>query len=108
MSEALRLSFTVKSSSLLTAPSRSVRVSGLTSPGKREAMALPSTLPSVQRAKLRTTSSAVKGSPLFQVTPWRTLRTYSVASALASQLSSRRPSKVPSLLYWIRYSSQPR
>ena len=62
-------------------------------PGKREAIALPSTEPSDQRAKLRTTSSAVKASPLFQVTPGRTFRVYSVASALASQLSSRRPSK---------------
>ena len=53
----------------------------------RPAMELPSTFFSHQRLRLKATSSAVKSSPLFQVTPLRTWSTYSVASSLTSQLS---------------------
>ncbi len=55
----------------------------------RPVIELPSADLSHQRVKLKTTSSAVKASPLFQVTPWRTCRTYSVASSFTSQLSKR-------------------
>jgi hypothetical protein len=58
-------------------------------------MELPVTLKSVHAAKFAATSVAVNGSPVFQVTPGRTNSRYSVASALDSQRSSSRPSKVP-------------
>ena len=72
------------------------------------AIELPSTLPSHQRSMFQATSSAVKASPLFQVTPWRTFSVYSVASSLTSQPSSSIGWKLPSFSYSTRYSSQPR
>ena len=108
MSGAGSTSLTVWLSTAVIAPARASLVASSTSPPMRAAIELPSTPASHQRLMLFTTSSAVKSSPLFHLTPWRTLRVYSVALSLADQPSSKRPSKVPSVLYCTRYSSQPR
>ena len=63
---------------------------------RRCVIELPSTVWSHQRVMLKITSSALNGSPLFQLAPLRTCRTYSVAWSLTSQLSTSRPSNVPS------------
>ena len=89
MSDLVRLSLTVLSSTLVIAPSRSLPVFSSTSVPMRPGIELPSELLSHQRVKLKITSSAVKASPLFQVTPGRIWRVYSVASSLTSQLSIR-------------------
>ena len=96
------------SSTISTAPSRIAPVSASTRPPIRPAIELPSTEVSHQRSMLCTTSWAVNASPLFQVTPGRTLSVYSVPSSLTSQPSSSMPRKVPSAWYSTRYSSQPR
>ena len=81
------------------APSRAFFVFSSTSPPIRAAMELPSTPASHQRMMLWTTSAAVKSSPLFHFTPWRTFSVYSVALSLISQLSSNMPLIEPSISY---------
>ena len=89
MSGLVSFSLTVMSSTLVTAPSRSLPVASSTSVPTRPGIELPSAALSPQRVKLKITSSAVNVSPLFQVTPLRTCSVYSVASSFTSQLSSR-------------------
>ena len=73
MSARRRLSCTVWLSSTSTPPETACLVSGSTSASMREAIELPSMVPSAQPMMLRATSSAVKSSPLFHFTPLRTL-----------------------------------
>jgi hypothetical protein len=108
MSGALSLSVTVMSSTMVIAPSRALPVASSISDDTRAAIELPSTVLSAQPVITRATSAEVKASPLFHVTPGRTLRVNSVASAFASQLSSSIPRSEPSGLYSTMYSSQPR
>ena len=107
MSELLQVNCTVWLSTTLIALAPALPVSGSTSDDIRAAIELPSTSFSHHIAMLRATSSAVKSSPLFHLTPLRTLRVYCDASLLALQLSSRFGVRLPSLLYSTRYSRYP-
>ena len=102
-----RFRWTVEESTATTAPSRARPVASSTNEAIRPAMELPSRPLSHQPIMLRATSSAVKSSPLFHLTPSRIFNTYCVASAFASQLVSNIGVNEPSLLYSTRYSSQP-
>ena len=73
----------------------------------RPAIELPSTDLSHHPSIFRATSSAVKSSPLFHLTPLRTFSVYFVASLFADQLSSKFGVIDPSLLYSTKYSSVP-
>ena len=70
-------------------------------------MELPSTDLSHQPSIFRATSSAVKSSPLFHLTPLRTFKVYFVASAFALHPSNKFGVIEPSLLYSTKYSSVP-
>ncbi len=107
MSGAGNFSLTVWLSITSMAPSIALLVSPSISTAKRPAMELPSTSLSHQPVMLRATSSAVKSSPLFHLTPLRTFNVYSVASSFTSQLSRSIGWNEPSELYSTRYSSQP-
>ena len=91
----------------MIAPAAATPVSGSINDAIRPAIELPSTALSHHISMLRATSSAVKSSPLFHLTPLRTFNVYSDASAFALQLSSRFGVNEPSLLYSTRYSNQP-
>ena len=75
MSGAGRFSRTVIGPTTSSTPSASWPVVGVDQVAIAVAIELPSTSLSHQRRMLNATSSAVNGSPLFQVTPGRTLRT---------------------------------
>ena len=107
MSGAGRFNCTVWLSTTTIAPLRAFPVSASTSDAIRPAMELPSTSLSHHIVMLRATSSAVKLSPLFHFTPFRTFRVYCVASAFADQLARSIGSTLPSELYSTRYSNQP-
>ena len=97
MSEMRGRRTTVDASLTVIAPSAATPVSGSISETTRLAMPLPTTVLSAQPSMARATCSAVNGSPLAQMTPWRTFSTYSVASSFTSQLSSSMGRKVPSV-----------
>ena len=107
MSGPEHVSFTVWLSTTVIAPSFAIPVSALIKIANRAAIELPSTDLSHQRAMFRATSSAVKSSPLFHFTPFRTFKVYSVASAFADQPSNSIGLNEPSELYSVRYSNQP-
>ena len=71
MSDLVKVSLTVASSTLVIAPSRSLPEASSTKVPMRPGIELPSADLSHQRVKLKITSSALKVSPLFQVTPGR-------------------------------------
>ena len=94
-------------STTLIAPAAALPVSASINEAIRPAMEFPSTDLSHQPSITRATSSAVKSSPLFHLTPLRTFRVYFVASELAVQPSNRFGVIEPSLLYSTKYSSVP-
>ena len=107
MSEATHVISTVWLSTTLIAPAAALPVSASINEAIRPAMEFPSTDLSHQPSITRATSSAVKSSPLFHLTPLRTFRVYFVASELAVQPSNRFGVIEPSLLYSTKYSSVP-
>ena len=48
-------------------------------------------LGSTRRSKVATTSSAAKGLPSLNVTPWRSLNVHTWAAGSGDQLSAREP-----------------
>src|SRR6056300_1533931 len=107
MSDVAHFNSTVWLSTTVIAPAAALPVSASISDAIRPAIELPSTDLSHHISMLRATSSAVKSSPLFHLTPLRTFSVYSDAFAFADQLSNKYGVSEPSLLYSTRYSSQP-